>query len=342
MKSKNITIYDVARECNLSVATVSRVINNNGKVKESNKKKVLSKIKELNYQPNSLAISLYKKDTSTIGVILPDITSPFFSRIFIEIEKRAIEEGLVTFLCNSMNNYKNEELYLKTLSQKQVKAIVLIGGIINKTTSNKKNRELIEGIIKHTPIIMVNGYVEGIDCSIVSTDERSGIFALVDHLYESGHTKIGVVGGIRGISSTDLKIEYFKEALKEKNLKYNKSWTIPCGFSVNEGKLGMEKLLENNKRPTAVICINDLIALGAITYCQDNNINVPNDISIAGFDDTYMCELINPKLTTVNQNYEEMGNAIMDIIKDNNFIKCDYHKKIDVKLVKRNSIKQIK
>ncbi|MDZ4965131.1 transcriptional regulator, partial [Clostridium perfringens] len=71
-------------------------------------------------------------------------------------------------------------------------------------------------------------------------------------------------------------------------------------------------------------------------------INVPNDISIAGFDDTYMCELINPKLTTVNQNYEEMGNAIMDIIKDNNFIKCDYHKKIDVKLVKRNSIKQIK
>lgn len=312
MEKKNITIYDIAREANVSPATVSRVLTGNANVGEEKRKRVEELIDKYNFQPNALARSLFRKESKTIGFILPDITNPFFSSIFMEAEKYALNEGYIMMLCDSMNNHEIEYMHLKTLTEKQADAIIFMGGRVNQVKTNPKYAEEMNQILKRTPIIMINGKMSGVDCYNIVVDEAEGVGKLVDYLTSLGHKKIGMLGGKTTITSTAIKHKAFIKSLRKHGLSFNREWIVTEGFSMDSGFKSMIKLWSNEDRPTAVIGINDIVSLGIIKAAKSLGLRVPENISIAGFDGSYVSEMADPGLTTVSQNYEAIGRAVVD------------------------------
>lgn len=313
MEKKTFTIYDIADATNVSPATVSRVLNGNYPVSKKTKEKVLAKIQEYNFQPNSIARSLSKKETMMLGLILPDITNPFFSSFCIELEKYAQKKGYTIFLCNSMNDSAMESVYLKVLAERQVEGIIMMGGRINKSLTVAQEAAEVMEVMKKIPVLMVNGEMAGVDCYQVKSDERFGMKLIVDHLVEMGHKNIGLLGGKQGITSTDIKVEGFKQNLLENGLIYHPEWHIYSGFSVGSGQIAMEKLLENKELPTAIICMNDMIASGALVACNQLQID-PKNFAFVGYDDSFVANILTPSLTSINHNYEKLGRAALDLI----------------------------
>jgi LacI family transcriptional regulator, galactose operon repressor len=313
LEKRTFTIYDIAEATNVSPATVSRVLNGNYPVSKKTKAKVLAKIQEYNFQPNSIARSLSKKETKMIGLILPDITNPFFSSFCIELEKYAQKKGYTLFLCNSMNDCTMESVYLKVLSERQVEGIIMMGGRINKSgTVPEEAAEVLE-VMKKIPVLMVNGEMAGVDCYKVRSNERLGMKMIVEHLVEIGHKNIGILGGMEGITSTDMKVEEFRQLLMENGLIYRPEWQIYSCFSVDSGQEAMKLLLENKELPTAIICMNDMIASGAFIACNHQQID-PKKFAFVGYDDTFVADILTPSLTSINHDYEKLGTVALDLI----------------------------
>jgi LacI family transcriptional regulator len=340
LEKKTYTIYDIAEATNVSPATVSRVLNGNYPVSKKTKEKVLAKIQEYNFQPNSIARSLSKKETKMIGLILPDITNPFFSSFCMELEKYAQKKGYTIFLCNSMNDSEMESVYLKVLSERQVEGIIMMGGRINKSLTDVEEADEVLEVMKKIPVLMVNGEMAGVDCYQVRSDERLGMKMIMEHLVERGHKNIGLLGGKQGITSTDIKVEGFKQLLLEKGLVYHPEWHIYSGFSVGSGQKAMEKLLENKELPSAIICMNDMIASGALVACNLQQID-PKKFAFVGYDDSFVADILTPSLTSINHDYEKLGTVALDLIINtkNEQEALDVTKKvtIDPFLTKRNS-----
>lgn len=314
MMDKDITIYDIAKEANVSPATVSRVLTGSAQVKEDKKERVLEIIKRRNFKPNEVARSLFNKKSMMIGFVLPDITNSFFSTVFLEAEKVAIKLGYSMILCNSMNNSEVESLHLKVLAEKQVDAMIFMGGRANDVKTNLNYASELQMLAKKIPLVIVNGKMTGVDCYKVFTDEEESIIQLVDYLVGLGHKDIAILGGVSYVTSTLIKHKAYAKALKKYGIKVDRDFMVTSDFSIESGVSGMEKLLKGKRVPTAIIGINDLVAIGAIRAIKAAGLEVPKDISVTGFDGTYISELITPQLTTVYQSYEELGKAAVDII----------------------------
>lgn len=319
MHDKNVTIYDIAKEAGVSPATVSRVLTGSARVSSVKKDKILEIIEKYNFQPNAFARGLINKESKTIGFILPDITNPFFSAVFIEAEKRALSLGYTVILCNSMNdnmmNQNNiESLYLGMLCEKQVDGIIIMGGRTNeKITDVNQANELAE-INKKTPIVIINGNMKGVDSHNIIADEKDGVYNLIKYLVSLGHKNLGFIGGRKGVTSTDVKLNAFNKAIKHFQLNTKHEWIIPSSFSIKDGYDSMKALLSLKEIPTAVLAVNDFTAVGAIQAAEENGIRVPEDISITGFDNIYLTDIIKPRITTVSQNYTQLGQLAIDTI----------------------------
>lgn len=313
MNKKNITIYDIAKEANVSPTTVSRVLTNNPLVKESTRQKVLAKMKELDFSPNEAARRLTKPQANLIGFILPDITNPFFSQIYMEVEKRAFQKGYTVLLRNSMSISEVESTYLREFTERRAACIVFMGGRINKTKPSDDEIHEMQDVLSKVPIIMINGKMKGVKSANIRTNEEEGIRSIVEHLVSLGHKKIALLGGVKGISSSDNKLSSFKRVLKEYSLEFNEEWQIYSDFSVDAGRKAMKKLLEKEILPSAIIGINDLIIYGAFKECRDQQIPIET-FSFVGFDDIYPSDIVHPTLTTVNHNYEVLVNEVMRTI----------------------------
>ena len=294
MQEKIMTIYDIAKVAGVSPATVSRVLTGNARVKEDKKEKILSIIKENDFKPNALARGLINKATKTIGFIVPDITNPFFSGVFLEAEKKALSLGYTMILCNSMNDNRMnrtgvESLYLDLLREKQVDGIVIMGGRANEKKSGKDQVEELKAITDKIPVVFINGAMSGVKSYHVAADEKKGMKELINYLAELGHKKVGFIGGRKGITSTDIKLKAFMEAVDNKIFQSRKEWMIDSNFSVEDGYESMNA-------------------------AKDRGLRVPEDISVTGFDGIYMTDAVRPRITTVSQNYPELGAKAIEII----------------------------
>lgn len=316
MKKENITIYDIAKEANVSPATVSRVLTGNAKVRPQTMRKIVDVIEKYNFRPNSLARSLLHKQSKTIGFILPDINHPFFSTLVQKSEAHALELGYTSFLCNTMNSSENESKYLQSLIEKQVDGIIYLGGRINDTDTEQKYADEMKKVMDRIPVVFVNGQMTGVDAHIVRTDEESGMEKLVELLVNLNHKKIGFLGGIEGISSTDVKKKTFVKMMNNKGLDVNKDWVFCNGFSIESGEEVAAQLLYLKERPTAVICANDFVAIGVIKVLTKFGLKVPDDVSVVGFDDIYLAEHFPPGITTVSQNYDLLGETAINVLVD--------------------------
>ncbi|MFC5447786.1 LacI family DNA-binding transcriptional regulator [Paenibacillus aestuarii] len=304
----------MAREANVSVATVSRVLNGTAPVRASTRQKIMAIIEKHKFQPNALARSLVNKRTGMIGVLFPDSSNMFFSEVFGGAERAALKLGYTLFLCNTFSDPHKESEYLHLLCERQVDGLIFMGGRINARQCQDALVQEVIDIQKKTPIVLINGTLPGHPCHRVKTDEFMGTQLLVRHFIELGHERIGFLGGSLATTTTLEKLQAFKETLHANQLPYRQDWIRLGDFSIACGYQRMEQILAMQSRPTAVVCINDYVAIGAIKAALTRGVRVPEELAIAGFDDTQLSSAMNPELTTVSQNSDELGRTALAIL----------------------------
>jgi DNA-binding LacI/PurR family transcriptional regulator len=313
MSNKAITVYDIAKEAGVSPATVSRVLTNNARVSDEKKKRITEVIEKYDFEPNGLARSLSKQETKTIGMLVPDIRNPYYSTIYVECEIEASKFGYNLILCNTINELKAESVHLRNLSEKHVDAIIQVGGSVDEIIPDPSYVALINKISKKIPIIIA-GELKGTDCFRVEAEETHGMKHLIPYLVGMGHREIAFIGGREGVIPTSKKRVALKQFLTELQVPYREEFIIDEDYSIEGGYKGMSKLYELGKLPTVIIAINEFAAMGILKFLHEKGIEVPQDISLVAFDDTYFSEVLTPNLTSINYNLKLFSKKIMETV----------------------------
>ncbi|WP_100405134.1 catabolite control protein A [Bacillus solitudinis] len=304
----NTTIYDVAREAGVSMATVSRVVNGNPNVKPTTRKKVLEAIERLGYRPNAVARGLASKKTTTVGVIIPDISNIFFAELARGIEDIATMYKYNIILCNSDQNKDKEIHLLNTLLEKQVDGIVFMGGHITDEHVEQFKRSPV-------PIVLAATLDEAKEIPSVNIDYKQAVHDAITNLIEKGHTKIGMLSGslddpINGY----LKFAGYRSALETAKIPFNDELIVIGDYSYDSGIEAMDSFVNNPSKPTAIFAATDEMALGIIHGAQDKGFNVPEDFEVLGFDNTRLAVMVRPTLSTVVQPMYDIGAVSMRLL----------------------------
>lgn len=307
---RNLTINDIAREAGVSKATVSRVLNTPEKVAERTRQRVLKVIEERNYHPNPLARALNIQRTGIIGVIVSDITNPFYAVMVRSIEEVCRMHQHYIFLCNTDGRKEEEEFYIRSLLEKKVDGMILAS-----TQLDTQNLELLQNT--NLPFIFVSRLPKERECcDYVMVDNVLGGYMATQHLLSLGHRKIAYLGGRWETSSNLDRFEGYKKALREKGVAIDDRH-IFCGeFTMEGGYREGTKILALSDRPTAVFCANDNMAIGLLEACRERKVKVPEELSVIGFDDIPLSAFRSVQLTTVSQSIAEMGALSGKIIID--------------------------
>ncbi|WHY76482.1 catabolite control protein A [Neobacillus sp. WH10] len=304
----NITIYDVAREANVSMATVSRVVNGNPNVKPVTRKKVLEVIERLGYRPNAVARGLASKKTTTVGVIIPDISNIFFAELARGIEDIATMYKYNIILSNSDQNKEKELHLLNTMLGKQVDGIVFMGGNITA--------DHVEEFAKSpVPIVLAGSIEESNQIPSVNIDYERAVFDSVKEFINKGHKNIAfVVGPLHEPKNAQKKLKGYQRALQESGLPYNEEFVVEGDYTYDSGIEAFEKLLEAKERPTAILVGADEMALGVVHGAEDKGYRIPDDFEVITSDNTRLSLMVRPQLTTIIQPLYDIGAVAMRLL----------------------------
>ncbi|WP_199425844.1 LacI family DNA-binding transcriptional regulator [Thermaerobacillus caldiproteolyticus] len=302
-----VTIYDVAKQAGVSISTVSRVINNTGRISEKTRKKVLAVMEELHYQPSMVASALTGKRTRTIGLVIPDVANPFFSEIARKVEDRGRELGFNVLMCNTDNNPDTEEMYLSLLKQKSVDGIII-------GTTTKNYTVLNELLQEHFPIALIAQDIPELAIDVVRVDDFLGAYQAVSHLVSLDHKKIAIMLGNLSRTSDKYRLQAYRQVMEEHGLEYDEKFVIYTDYSMEDGKRAALELLRSSLRPTAIFACFDSLAVGAYQAAKEVGLHIPGDLSVVGFDNTILATIVDPPLTTVAQPIDEMGRQVVDLL----------------------------
>ena len=305
---KQATLRDIAQHSGLSLATVSRVLSDSDYVvSESTRQRVLSSAAELNYMPNELGKSLKTRSTRDIGVILPNITNPYFAQLLQGVTDEAGRQGYHILLCSSHRNARREAENLHTLIGKRVDGILL--------SSINPDPETVRRAVSVGCRVLALEQPIPLDCPQVSFDYRLGAMLATRHLIELGHRAIGFLGAPLDRPSRRMMLEGFRAALAEAGLPPHPEYEMLSGveservgvYEIENGGECARAFLNMPARPTGLVALNDMTAIGAMRVFAAAGLRIPEDISIVGFDNIPYCELCTPPLTTVDQHAYELG-----------------------------------
>lgn len=298
------TIYDIARVAGVSISTVSKVLNNKGQISQATKQKVMRTVKALDYEPSAIATALTGKNTHSIGLLLPDINNPYFSEIVRGMEDEAFEHGYSVLICNTDNNEQKEKVYLWTLRQKKMDGLIIATG----TTTSQTLDELRDDEIK---IVLLARSIPNVNLATVMVDNFKGGFLAAEYLMKLGHKKIGVITESLRIGSSFARLEGFQAALTGKDIQH----FVYCDqeFGINAGSTQAAKLFAEHD-VTAIFTVNDLLAVGVLQACRKNGKSVPKDVSLIGFDNTFLSDIVYPPLTTIAQPIYDMGRKTVSLL----------------------------
>ncbi|SDG75122.1 transcriptional regulator, LacI family [Thermoanaerobacter thermohydrosulfuricus] len=295
-----VTIKDIAKLANVSITTVSRVINNKTEgVSEETRNRILQLVKELGYQPNAIARGLVTKKTKTVGLIIPDISNPFFPDIARGVEDSAHIYGYNVFLCNTDDNLEKESEYINALKEKYV------DGIIFTSSSIPKHEHITDLIKSGIPVVIMDRRIDSEDIYGVFLDNYEGGYIATKYLIDLGHKRIGCITGPLYISNAIERLEGYKRALVDNEIEVDNRLIFEGDYKINSGIIGAEKLLEHEV--TAIFASNDLMAYGAYKAIRSYGYKIPDDISVVGFDDIQLSQILEPQLTTIRQPAYDMG-----------------------------------
>lgn len=306
----NVTIKDIARELNISTATVSRVLNNSGYASPEVKERVLAAAKKLNYRPNAIARSLKMHQTNTIGIIIPDISNPFFMKISRGIEDVVHSKGYNMIFASSDENPKKEERMLQVLFEKRVDAIVL--------ATSGKNEEIIKKIKSSGgQIILVDRKLnnEELELDYVVEDNMGGAYQLTSYVIKQGHTRIGVINGQLSVSSGQERFEGYKKAMAENGIPLNQEYIYNGDFTEEAGIRAVKYFSELPQRPTAIISFNNTMTFGALLQLYKQGFPKYENLIIASYGEIEAEQLIQtPKIISIKQSPYEMGVRVGEIL----------------------------
>lgn len=303
--SGRISAYDVASKAGVSQSTVSRVLNNYPHIKESTKQKVLVAIKELGFTRDEIARSLASKKTRTIGLIVGDITNPFFAESAKVITGKAQEIEYDVILCNTNHKEENLDKYIQTLIGKRVDGIIV-------TSADKDNQKIKELYDQGFPIVLYNSIMNHDKVNYIAVNNYNGAKLAVQHLYDLNHRLIGYIAGPSKYLTTHLRNLGFQDGLKELGIEVNDQFIYDKEFSYDEVYQFTKKLLKKPNRPTGIFAASDQMALAVLDAAASENIDVPNELSVIGFDDIDMAKNQFIGLTTITQPKEKMANLVLE------------------------------
>jgi LacI family transcriptional regulator len=322
-----ITINHVADKAGVSIATVSRVLNGTANVDALKRLRVEEAVQTLGFRPNSIARSLSRKKSNTIGLIVPTIVNPFFNAIAESVEKRAREKGYKIILCNSNNDAINEKKYIESLLQNQIDAFVIISD--NKIDQNFS-----------VPVVYLDRYsaVIGNNHPIIRSDHYKGGMLATKHLISKGCKKIAYIGKEKIYTKKYERIDGFLDTMEENNLQ---SIIQQSEYNYEAGLDAVKVLLDEHNDLEGIFAGNDLIAYAVIKEAFNRGISIPKDLKLVGYDNIMFSELITPSLTTIEQPVENLGklavDVILDILNDRRIMKNDIV--LPVELIERDTTK---
>ncbi len=319
MSRRRVTIDDVADLAGVSYQTVSRVINNRPDVRDATREHVQKVIDETGYRPSHIARSLVTARTATIGLVVPDISNPFFSAIARGAEQVASANCYTILLCNTGEDASREIEVLNMLHERYVDGVIVCG-------LRQEELPLQTALSQFRAVVLVNRRLEGIRFPAVLVDDLLGGYLASQHLIKMGHTAIGFVAGPITSYSGIKRLQGYEQALAEAGIESQDDWVQHCLPTLEDGEKAAHLLLNTRPELSALLCYNDLVALGALRYCAASGRSVPEDIAIAGFDDIMLASVVSPALTTCHAPREELGSLAVSMLLDcinDEVEKCD-------------------
>jgi len=307
--TRRTTMSDVAREAGVSLMTVSRVLNSKGEVSSETRQRVLDVIARLDYRPSGVARSLVTQRTSTIGLVVPDNANPFFSEVARGVEHAAYAQGYNVFLCNTDADLQRERAVLHSLEEKRVDGVVLC-------SSRLEDDELRTVITRHPAMVLVNRRLEGESVAAVLVDNERGGRMATEHFLHTGRRRVGFLTGPTASRSGRQRVTGYLAAFAAADLPYSSAWMCPCAPTVEGGRQASRELLAAHPGLTALLCYNDLVAVGALQACVELHCAVPDQLAIIGFDDIPLAALVTPPLTTCHVPRYELGCEAMRLLLD--------------------------
>jgi len=303
--SKPVTIKDIAKKFKCSPSTVSRALNNHPVINEDTRKNLQEYARKVGYQRNQVSLNLLNKKTASIGVIVPTINNYYESAIIEGIDAVLQPLGYSLNICVTNEQYMLELGYIEKLLSNRVEGIFVS---VSQETYDAGHYEHFENVYKRNlPLIFIDREYEGFGAGSVTIDDYHGAFAAVEHLINSGRKRIAHLKGPNGMAVAEQRFKGYSECLKKYGFAEDESLIINTNFKVESATQPVTRLLELTEPPDAIFCVNDQVAIGAMKVIRDKGLSVPEDIAIAGFDDSPISGYIYPSLTSVARPGRKIG-----------------------------------
>jgi LacI family transcriptional regulator len=300
MANQKVSIVDIAKKAGVSITTVSRVLNGKAeefRISEKSQQKIKETARKLNYIPNQFAASLKSGKSNTIALIIPSLSNPFFAEIASEINAEVRNRGYITIIGDSDENIDTENEELSQMESRNIEGLV-----IAPCSQNWKSIKKLHD--QGRPIVCIDRYFEDLDIPYVSTDNYEGAVMATRHLIENGHSRIACIQGVEDSVPNKLRIKGYTDAMLGSGIK---EYSITGNeFSVENGYTETKLLLQLKKRPTAIFTLSNTIAMGCMKALKEENVNIPDDISIITFDDHPYLDYLATPLTCITQPTREI------------------------------------
>lgn len=314
MKS-TITITQIAQESGVSVATVSRFLNGKVPVSADKKARIEAVVRKYDFTPNALARGLISKRTMTLGVILPDITNPYFATIFQEVQRCAAEEGYSVYLCNTRFHHGDAPIdetgYFRMMMDKKVDGILIIGGQLDMAEISPAYKKALNKLSASLPVVAAGREIPGAGCIFIDSENGSGVTTAYNYLSSLGHKDIAFVGGQPGVTITETRLESYKKAAAASGREVREDLISLSDYYLPDGYQAAEALISRNVPFTAVITMNDNVALGAIRAFADHGLAVPRDVALISCDRFYFADYTIPRLTSIHHHSRRWGQMVV-------------------------------
>ncbi|HEY2468145.1 MAG TPA: LacI family DNA-binding transcriptional regulator [Terracidiphilus sp.] len=333
-----VNMHDIAKRAKVSLGTVSHVVNGSVAVREPLRQRVLKAIQELGYQPSQLARGLRRDYTNMIGMIIPDITNPFFPALVRAAEDVAFTHQFRMVLCNSDNNPEKEASYWSEMQSYLPAGLLLIPAV----GSNLHEQPLRNGRV--TPTVCIDRKPVGWKGDVVRADNEGGSYAATRHLIDQGHHQIATVTGSPDVGTAKERLRGYRRAMKEAGLTVPPNYIEKGNFDRSSGFEAGLRLLRPATRPTAIFAGNDMMAMGVLLALRELGLHCPEDVSVVGFDNLDATELLQPSLTTVAQSAYRMGTTAANLLLERiSGIKAPPREVVlETELIRRDSVMRLR
>ncbi|WP_420238462.1 LacI family DNA-binding transcriptional regulator [Telmatobacter bradus] len=305
----SISIHEIAKLSGVSTATVSRVINGSSRVSPATAAKVQEMIQQLNFVPDNRAIHLSRGKSQIYGIIIPDLTNPFFTETVKEFEALLFENEQEMLVANTDFHGTRLQRSVHRMLLRRVDGVAIL-------TSELEAASLESLVQNRISVVTTDHYRTACGISDIAIDFGSGITQMVEHLKQLGHRNLGFIGGTEGLITSRVRRESFMDAVVKQGLSSRAGWIGVADFTIESGSQAMARILAEPEIPTAILCANDLTAIGALRTAYAKGLDVPGDISVAGCDDIDMADIVYPPLTTLRISRREYARLLYEALRD--------------------------